>query len=71
MTERKKVIARKFFPTHIPITGTLAWGLALDRFHVPGWVWGAWATLWGIVWIAVLYSAFYQDEYEPVLGKEL
>lgn len=56
-----KVISAKYLPSKLPVVGTIAWGLLLKEWHVSQWVWGVFATLAIIVWIAVSI-AWWQDE---------
>jgi hypothetical protein len=65
---RPKVITFKQLPTRFPATSTIAWWLLLDRFHVPGWCWGMWGTVWVLLWIAMIFMAWQQ---RPTPLKEL
>ncbi|MBN9356216.1 MAG: hypothetical protein J0I15_07200 [Herbaspirillum huttiense] len=63
MTKRK-VISRKNLPTRMPIALTIALGLLLDRCAAPGWVWGVAGTLMAVVWVAVIFGMFTEDDVE-------
>lgn len=63
MTKRK-VISRKNLPTRMPLALTIALGLLLDRCAAPGWVWGVVGTLMAVVWIAVIFGMFSEDDVE-------
>lgn len=56
-----KVISAKYLPSKLPITGTIAWGLLLKQLHANQLVWGVFATLAVIIWIAQII-AWWNDE---------
>ena len=59
---KSRKIARKNLALQFPITGTIAWGLLLERLHTPGWVWGVIGTLAAIVWIVSIIAIFWAQE---------
>jgi hypothetical protein len=66
--KKPKVIASKQLPSRLPTVATIAWFLLLDRFHAPGWLWGAMGVLFAIFWGGAIYAMYVQ---EPVELKEL
>ena len=51
---KRKVIARKNFPSFPPLRDTALAYLLLAHFDAPGWVWGATGCLIVLLWIAAL-----------------
>ncbi len=39
MKKKQKVISLKNLPFRLPISGTLAWWLFMDRIQAPQWAW--------------------------------
>lgn len=63
-----KVIKLNQLPSRLPIVQTIAWGLLLDRFHAPAWLWGAMGVLFLIVWIGAIVAMWTET---PIELKEL
>lgn len=63
-----KVIKLNQLPAKPPIVASIAWFLLLDRFHAPGWLWGAMGLLFAIFWGGTIYAMCVQD---PIELKEL
>lgn len=66
--KHQKVIKLSQLPAKPPIVATIAYGLLLDRFHAPAWLWGVVGTLAAILWIFTIVAMCIQD---PVMLKEL
>jgi hypothetical protein len=66
--KRPKVIKLNQLPARLPFIPTIAWGLLLDRFHAPGWLWGAIGVLFLVFWIIAIIAMCIQD---PIKLKEL
>ena len=57
----QKVVSYKNLPSMLPFRDTaIAW-LMLDRFHAPGWAWGAVGALGILVWAACLFGCARQE----------
>lgn len=61
----KKVISRNNFRPRPPVIATALAYLFLDHYNAPGWVWGATATLYGLLWL-VFFIMIIKDDYEEV-----
>lgn len=48
----RKVIHAKNLSMRSPLVATVAFWLALDYWHAPGWGWGVVGTIMGVLWIA-------------------
>lgn len=57
-----KVVPYKNLPTTFPFVGTAVIYLLLDKWHVPGWVWGVVGTLVVIRWSIAIAMAFVQKQ---------
>lgn len=65
MTTKTKVIAWKNLPTRFPTYQTvLAW-LLLDRFHVPGYVYGIVGTVLAFLWVGSIMMMCKEEKAEP------
>jgi hypothetical protein len=51
-------MSKRIYPggTSLPITTSAVSWLLLDHFHAPGWAYGVFFTLAGIVWLAALVA---------------
>jgi hypothetical protein len=67
-TKHQKVIKRNQLQATLPTTATISMFLLLDRFHAPGWLWGAMGLLFAIFWVGAIYAMCVQ---EAVQLKEL
>lgn len=56
-----KVINYKNLPARIPLTTLIVWYLVLDKWGVPGWLWGVMGMVAVIVVIAETYKFFTQQ----------
>jgi hypothetical protein len=63
-----KVLKLDQLPAKLPTAATIAWFLLLDRFHAPGWLWGAVGVVAVIHWAGSIYAMCVQ---QPVRLKEL
>lgn len=61
---KRKVISPKNLPTRLPVTFTMVLGLLLDRYDVPGWMWGAAGAIMLLIWVAAVISKVYEDSAE-------
>lgn len=55
-----KVIRYKNLPSSLPINFTVCTWLLMDRFPVPQWAWGVWATLLFILWVVSIIGLLTQ-----------
>lgn len=65
----KNVIHRKQLPVNFPISFIGVIMLTLDRFQVPGWVWGSAMTVVLIVLICFIYVKSTENPIELQLEK--
>lgn len=65
----KRVIARKYMPTNLPLLTTAVAYLFLDKFQAAGWVWGAASVVLLLFWAGGIYSLYQEEQYEVVLGQ--
>lgn len=63
--KRIKVVAAKHIPARLPVTGTIAWFLLLDRFHVPPVAWGVFWTLEFLFWAICIVGICVQESIDP------
>lgn len=61
-TKKRKVIARKNLPTHVPLHGGLTLWLLMDRLAPPDWAWGVIWTMFA-VYAIVVFVITQTDEY--------
>lgn len=52
----RPVIAFKNLPSRMPLVLTLLAWLVLDRFHAPGWVWGATGFFVVLLWTTWIHD---------------
>ena len=64
--EQKKVINAKNKSVPLPVVGSIAWYLLLDKFNAPGWLWGALGFAFTIVWVAAIVDIFNREELPPL-----
>jgi len=64
----KRVISQANLPTHFPIGMTAIALLVLDRWHAPGWAYGAALALLAIIWIGAGIE-IWREEYVDVVGR--
>lgn len=61
---RPRLIRFKHLPQRPPITLGLVWGMALDHYHAPMWLWGVAGTILVLitaVWIMQLCTSEWID----------
>lgn len=63
--KKRPVIKRESLQTTPPLLATMVWGLMLDRFHAPGYVWGILGTIVFILWIAYFSLLFTEEVRDP------
>lgn len=57
MNHRYRVaLSRKNQAPQLPLMHTVVWWLVLDKLDAAPWVWGAWAALFVLVWLAALFD---------------
>ena len=64
-----KTIDRKNLSPTLPVTGTIACWLLLDRLGVGDVVWGVFYTLFGIFWAASIYALYKAEPVDIFKGK--
>lgn len=62
----KKEIKLSNMPSRPPIVSTLAVYLAMDRWHAPGWIWGALGLLFLILWASEICGMFLRESVDVV-----
>jgi hypothetical protein len=67
---KRKVIEYNNLPAHLPIVGSIAFWLLLDRLNVPGWAWGVYWTLISIIAICEIYIAVEQEKIDIFIKKD-
>jgi hypothetical protein len=61
-----KVIKMKNLPGRLPIVGTIAWWLLLDRSNVSPVAWGVFYTLEALIWIICSVVLFMQEPVDVI-----
>lgn len=59
---KRKVISSKNLPTTIPISWTLVFAFALDKWNAPQWLWGAIGLLVLFAWIGTITTKIKEEE---------
>lgn len=60
--KKEEKLSRAELQSYPPIWETAVCYLLLDRFSVPGWVWGIAGTLFALLWIGRVALMFQQKE---------
>lgn len=55
---KKRVVHPQDLPTGLPVSGTIAVCLLLDRLHISKTAWAAWITILSVWWLGTLYNIF-------------
>lgn len=61
---RRKALSLKNAPRRLPLWQIAVWGLLLDRFDAPGWLWGAVGLLAVLVLIYAILDFFAAEDIE-------
>ncbi|MGC1471515.1 MAG: hypothetical protein WA775_02890 [Psychroserpens sp.] len=67
--KKQKVIPTKYIPAKFPLTSTLVHVIALSYWNAPSWLWGSWAVLIIIVWIAVIYRITIEERDDSLVNE--
>lgn len=58
---KKTYIKTSNLPPRLPVMAAAFWFMFIQYYHLPQWVYGIWATLFGIIFIAELYRLITED----------